>query len=69
MNRRDDARFDAVIHDHMLRELGVVEEDQPTEVSHMQWMNKYRQRYGREFTTDERIQIRMLLGLGEARDD
>lgn len=61
---RHDARLDAIIHDQALRDLGVLEPDEPTAVSHAVWMDTYRQRARGEFTPKEREQIRALLCLG-----
>lgn len=62
--RRDDARFDAAIHDRILRDTGVVEEDEPTEYSHWAYMQSFHERAEGEFTRSERREIRVRLGLG-----
>ncbi len=60
-----DAAFDARIHDFILRETGVLEPDEPTDVSHAVWMAAYYKRLRGEFTPHEREKIRLLLGLAE----
>jgi hypothetical protein len=62
--RHEDAIFDAKIHDWTLRELGVIEPDQPTAVSHMLWMERYEREARGDFTPTERETIRAHLGLG-----
>jgi hypothetical protein len=62
--RTDEARFDAAIEDWTLRELGVIEDDQPTEYSHDVYMRDYVERAAGDFTPEERQAIRAHLGLG-----
>ena len=64
MSARDDARFDAHIHDAILRDTGVVEDDEPTAYSHWAWTEAYLKSARGEFTWQEREQIRAHLGLG-----
>lgn len=58
-----DAELDAIWHDAHLRDLGVIEDDEPTAVSHALWMAAYRERACGEFTAEERHRIRLALGL------
>ena len=62
--RTADDRLDAMIEDMVLRELGVIEPDQPTEYSHFASMEDYEHRASGEFTADERREIRQRLGVG-----
>lgn len=59
--RAYDARLDAVIAEHELRGAGVIEPDEPTPLSHARYMERLRA----EFTPEERLRIRMLLGMTE----
>ena len=68
-NRVADAHLDALIHETILRDTGVLEPDEPTAFSHATYMAAWRKRMYGEFTPQERCDIRMLLGLGvEARE-
>lgn len=62
--RNEEARWDAFIEDWTLRELGVIEPDQPTEYSHYAWMQQYEKAARGDFTPEEREKIRAHLGLG-----
>lgn len=68
MSRRDDARFDAMIHESILRGTGVLEPDEPTEYSHAVYMENWRKRLYGDFTAAERGEIRRRLGLVEAAE-
>lgn len=57
--RTEDARLDAAIEDMLLRDLGVIEDDQPTEYSH----HVHQEAVRAEFTPAERVSIRVALGL------
>jgi hypothetical protein len=64
-NRLDSwVSLDARIHDAMLRDAGVIEPDEPTEVSHALWMERYDREARGDFTPAEREKIRAFLGLG-----
>jgi hypothetical protein len=67
--RTDDARFDAACEDANLRELGVIEDDQPTEYSHYAYMERFEREATGDFTPAERIEIRTALGLGPFGSD
>ena len=61
MSTRDDVTLELAIEDHVLRNLGLLDPDQPTRWSHLQ----YQQRLHAEFTPSERALIRLAL-LGDS---
>lgn len=61
--RTDDDRLDALIEDTVLRELGVIEDDEPTEYSHYAYMERLERDATGDFTPAERMAIRLALGM------
>ena len=59
----DDAALECFIEDYMLRSLGLLDPDQPTRWSHLE----YRRRMQADFTPTERSLIRESLGLTTER--
>ena len=62
--RTDDARLDALVEDTVLREAGVIEDDEPTEYSHYAYMENFEREATGDFTPSERMRIRAHIGLG-----
>lgn len=62
--RTDDLRFDAAMEDAVLRDAGVIEDDEPTEYSHYAYMEHFERQATGDFTPAERMEIRASLGLG-----
>ena len=61
-----EARWDAMVEYHTLRELGLLDPEQPTRYGHL--IEKERiYHLGDEFTREERREIREYLGLGDHR--
>jgi hypothetical protein len=62
--RDEEARFDAMVEDWTLREVGVIEDDEPTAYSHHVHMQAFHERATGDFTREERATVRAQLGLG-----
>ena len=65
--RRDDARLELHIEEHMLSSLGLLDPGEPTRAAHYRYQRAERQRMEGPFTADERRQIRTVLGIGEVQ--
>jgi hypothetical protein len=66
--RTDAARLDAMVEDYTLREIGVIEDDEPSEYSHDRWMVAWDKRAFGDFLPEERAAIRAHLGIGPFGD-
>ena len=62
--RNEDARLDALIEDWTLREVGLLEPDQPTEYSDYILRKAFNEQAFGDFTPQERAAIRATVGLG-----
>lgn len=62
--KNEEARFDAMIQDTVLRSAGVIEDDEPSEYSHFAYMQQFEREVTGDFTPEERHAIRVHLGLG-----
>lgn len=64
-----EALEDALTAEHELREAGVIEPDEPAPATTAEHQRRVREHWGRDFTAEERFEIRARLGLLALPDD